>query len=120
MATKQGAVELWGTLEGRKVDRNRKALSPPRSPAFTSLPLSTTLLEAPTVMRDLANPQLIKAKGIMFFVVGLIAAMLLILEQPSLRIALLLSICVWCFCRAYYFAFYVIEHYVDPGYRFSG
>jgi hypothetical protein len=24
------------------------------------------------------------------------------------------------FCRFYYFAFYVIEHYVDPGYRFSG
>jgi hypothetical protein len=22
--------------------------------------------------------------------------------------------------RAYYFAFYVIQHYVDPGYRFSG
>jgi hypothetical protein len=21
---------------------------------------------------------------------------------------------------AYYFAFYVIEHYVDPGYRFAG
>ena len=33
---------------------------------------------------------------------------------------LLLTISVWCFCRAYYFAFYVIEHYVDPGYRFSG
>ncbi len=27
---------------------------------------------------------------------------------------------VWAFCRAYYFAFYVIEHHVDPGYRFSG
>jgi hypothetical protein len=24
------------------------------------------------------------------------------------------------FCRSYYFAFYVIERYVDPGYRFSG
>jgi hypothetical protein len=71
-------------------------------------------------MRDLTNPQLIKTKGILFFVVGLIAAMLLILEEPSLRIALLLAISVWCFCRAYYFAFYVIEHYVDPGYRFSG
>jgi hypothetical protein len=27
---------------------------------------------------------------------------------------------VWSFCRFYYFAFYVIEHYVDPSYRFSG
>jgi hypothetical protein len=31
-----------------------------------------------------------------------------------------MSIAVWCFCRSYYFAFYVIEHYVDPSYRFSG
>lgn len=27
---------------------------------------------------------------------------------------------LWGFCRAYYFAFYVIEKYVDPGYQFSG
>jgi hypothetical protein len=32
----------------------------------------------------------------------------------------LLVISVWSFCRFYYFAFYVIEHYVDSGYRFSG
>jgi hypothetical protein len=31
-----------------------------------------------------------------------------------------LALSVWCFCRFYYFAFYVIEHYVDPGYRFAG
>ena len=33
---------------------------------------------------------------------------------------LLLAICIWAFCRAYYFAFYVIGKYIDPGYRFSG
>jgi hypothetical protein len=71
-------------------------------------------------MRDLTNPQLIKAKGIMFFAIGIAAATLLILEQPTLRIGVLLAISIWCFCRAYYFAFYVIEHYVDPSYRFSG
>jgi len=32
----------------------------------------------------------------------------------------LLAVAVWGFCRSYYFAFYVIERYVDPGYRFSG
>lgn len=32
----------------------------------------------------------------------------------------LLVVCVWAFCRAYYFAFYVIERYLDPGYKFSG
>jgi hypothetical protein len=27
---------------------------------------------------------------------------------------------VWSFCRFYYFAFYVIERYVEPSYKFSG
>ena len=27
---------------------------------------------------------------------------------------------IWAFARAYYFAFYVIEHYIDPLHRFSG
>ena len=31
-----------------------------------------------------------------------------------------LALVIWCFCRFYYFAFYVIERYVDPGYKFSG
>jgi hypothetical protein len=35
-------------------------------------------------------------------------------------VALLLAVAIWCFARAYYFAFYVIEHYVDDSYRFSG
>jgi hypothetical protein len=34
--------------------------------------------------------------------------------------ALLLGIAIWSFGRFYYFAFYVIEHYVDPGYRYAG
>ena len=33
---------------------------------------------------------------------------------------MLLATCSWAFCRAYYFAFYVIEHYADPGYKFAG
>jgi hypothetical protein len=44
----------------------------------------------------------------------------LILEHPSVRVAVLLALAIWASCRAYYFAFYVIQHYVDPGYRFSG
>ncbi len=27
---------------------------------------------------------------------------------------------IWAFARAYYFAFYVLEKYIDPSYRFSG
>ena len=30
------------------------------------------------------------------------------------------AVAVWCFARWYYFAFYVIEHYVDPGFKFAG
>ena len=72
------------------------------------------------VMRDLTDPRWIKLKGALFLLMGLLAAGLLSVEHPSVIDALLLMVCVWGFCRAYYFAFYVIEHYVDPGYRFSG
>jgi hypothetical protein len=31
-----------------------------------------------------------------------------------------MAVAIWAFCRAYYFAFYVIERYIDPGFRFAG
>lgn len=71
-------------------------------------------------MKDLTSSVWIKLKGILFLVVGLLAATLLILECPTWKTAILLALVIWCFCRFYYFAFYVIEHYVDPGYKFSG
>ena len=37
-----------------------------------------------------------------------------------MTVAVLLVLIVWAFCRAYYFVFYVIEHYVDSRFRFSG
>lgn len=48
------------------------------------------------------------------------AAAALLLEYPTLRVAFLLALAIWCFARFYYFAFYVLEHYVDPSYRFAG
>jgi hypothetical protein len=71
-------------------------------------------------MKDLASPVWIKVKGILFLLLGLGAAGLIVLEHRSWRSALLLALAIWCFCRFYYFAFYVIEKYVDPGYKFSG
>ena len=71
-------------------------------------------------MKDLTSPGWIKAKGILFLLVGILASLLLVLEHPSLKVALLLALAVWCFCRFYYCAFYVIEHYVDSAYKFSG
>jgi hypothetical protein len=42
------------------------------------------------------------------------------LQQPTLSTSLLLIILGWSAARAYYFAFYVIERYVDPSFRYSG
>jgi hypothetical protein len=71
-------------------------------------------------MADIKNPTLIWAKGILFLVLGLLASVLLVLQAPSITIVMLLLLSVWSFCRFYYFAFYVIQHYVDSTYRFSG
>jgi hypothetical protein len=71
-------------------------------------------------MKDITSPGWIKFKGILFLAVGLCSAGVLLAEYPSIKVAVLLGITVWCFCRFYYFAFYVIEKYVDPSYRFSG
>ena len=71
-------------------------------------------------MKDLTDARWIKLKGILFLVIGILAAVLLVLENPSWRVGVLLAISIWCFCRFYYFAFYVIEKYVDSKYRFSG
>jgi uncharacterized RDD family membrane protein YckC len=71
-------------------------------------------------MTDITNPKLLWVKGILFLLLALIASAILIMETASLKVAALLAITVWAFCRAYYFAFYVIEHYIDPSYRFAG
>ena len=71
-------------------------------------------------MGDLKNPRIIKLKGLLFLLLGVLSSVLLLLPEFTLRNALLLATAVWSFCRFYYFAFYVIEHYVDPQYRFAG
>ncbi len=71
-------------------------------------------------MKDLRNPQLIWLKGVLFLMIGLTSAGLLWSELPEWKTAVLLALLVWGFCRAYYFAFYVLEKYVDPQFRFAG
>ncbi len=71
-------------------------------------------------MQDLTDKRLICLKGGLFLLMGVAAAALLIAETPTWKTAGLVALAVWAFARAYYFAFYVIEHYVDPGYKFSG
>ena len=71
-------------------------------------------------MKDLSDSFWIKLKGILFLLIGLSAATLLLLDLPTWRTVVLLVVAIWSFCRFYYFAFYVIEKYVDPTYKFSG
>ncbi|MBI1312951.1 hypothetical protein GC176_16800 [bacterium] len=71
-------------------------------------------------MGDLRNPKLIWLKGCLFLLLGLLSATVLLLRTGDLVVAVLLCLTVWAFCRSYYFAFYVIEHYVDAGFRFAG
>ncbi|HUZ06292.1 MAG TPA: hypothetical protein VMV89_02260 [Candidatus Paceibacterota bacterium] len=56
----------------------------------------------------------------MFLLIGIVAGSLIFLDNPNWKTAALLALTIWSFCRLYYFAFYVIEKYVDPGYKFSG
>ena len=71
-------------------------------------------------MKDLSDPKWIYLKGFLFLLIGILSAALVLFEMPTLRIAALLALMTWGFCRAYYFAFYVIEKYVDSAFRFSG
>ncbi len=71
-------------------------------------------------MTDINNPRLLYLKGLLLLLGGGLAAGLLLYDSPSIRTAILLAIAVWCFCRSYYFAFYVVEYYVDANYRFAG
>lgn len=71
-------------------------------------------------MKDLTSPRLIKLKGILFLGIGVISAAEILFLHADFHTAVLLACCVWGFCRFYYFAFYVIEKYVDPSFRFAG
>ena len=71
-------------------------------------------------MRELTSRKWMTFKAVFFLFLGLLTSTLLLLEVPTARVALLLALAIWAFCRSYYFAFYAIEHYVDREYRFSG
>ena len=71
-------------------------------------------------MANLTDPRLIWLKSGLFVALGLLASAVLIAQLPDTRYAILLAIAVWAFCRAYYFAFYVIERYFDSSFRFAG
>ena len=71
-------------------------------------------------MKDLKDPRWIKLKAALFLLMVVLASGLLLLRTPELSSVLLLGIALWAACRCYYFAFYVLHHYVDPSFRYSG
>ena len=71
-------------------------------------------------MKDLTSAFWIKVKGLLFLVIGIAAVVFLLLDNLKWQTAVLLAVAIWSFSRLYYFAFYVLEKYVDPGYKFSG
>ena len=71
-------------------------------------------------MGDLKSKKLIYLKGFLFLFGGIVASGIILIDHPSWKVVAMLAVAVWCFCRAYYFAFYVIEHYVDSSYKFAG
>ena len=72
------------------------------------------------MLGDLKNARWIIAKGLMFLLAGVMASGLLLLDTPTRRAVTLHTLAVWCFCRFYYFAFYVIEHYIDSTFKYAG
>ena len=71
-------------------------------------------------MKDLTNSAWMWVKALLLLLIGAASATLIFVEAPSLKLGLLLCLTIWGFCRAYYFAFYVVEKYIDSAYRFSG
>ena len=71
-------------------------------------------------MGDIKNRNLIIVKGLLFLLLGILSSTVLLLHSPNVVVAVMLGLSIWAFCRFYYFAFYVIQQYVDPSYRFSG
>jgi hypothetical protein len=68
---------------------------------------------------DITSPRLLAVKGVLFVVAAgasTAAVVLLALQQGDWRwLCAAHVVSVWCACRAYYFAFYVIERYAGGG-----
>ena len=72
------------------------------------------------LLTDLKSKIWIVAKGMMFLGISTLAAGLLMVELPSMKVAVLVTLLVWASCRFYYFLFYVLERYVDQTMKYAG
>jgi len=71
-------------------------------------------------MADLQSKGWIVFKGIAFLGIAVAAGVLVFLDAPSLKTAVLIVLLAWSAARFYYFLFYVLEKYVDPSLRYAG
>ena len=71
-------------------------------------------------MSDLKSPFLIHLKGWLFFLILVVASVMLIVEMPHWREVVLLLLVIWASARFYYYLFYVIENYIDSEFKFAG
>lgn len=69
--------------------------------------------------RDLPVPWMF-VKLLLFVLLAGLAATCLLLQHPSWSTIACLGALTWAAARAYYFAFHVVQHWIDPGYRFRG
>lgn len=70
---------------------------------------------------DLTDKRWIVVKGVLFFVLALLAGISqVLLDMPLWEEAGFLVVCVWASCRFYYFLFHVLHAYVDPEMKSAG
>ena len=72
------------------------------------------------MLGDIRSPRWLYIKAALLLCVGVLAAIIVLIDSPHLRTVALLTIAIWGFCRSYYFAFYVIAKYADPTFKFAG
>lgn len=71
-------------------------------------------------MGDLTSKRVIIIKGWLFFAIAVIAALLIVQRSPRVVTVILVGTLAWSSCRFYFFLFYVLERYVDPGMKYRG
>lgn len=71
-------------------------------------------------MQNLLSPRWMVIKAGLFLAIAGLAAFVVLLQNPTWTAAACLVLVGWSCSRAYYFAFYVVQHYLDPTFRFAG
>ncbi len=66
------------------------------------------------------SPRWMLVKAGLFLALASLAAAFLLWQNPDWTTAACLGALTWGACRAYYFLFHAIQHWIDPRFRFRG